>query len=182
MYLLVFCQYLHTSAKTDIQIVTLISCQYIMMHAFVTVAIMRRLRQKCHGLSMKWGYVDACFSISICYCSWRQGSSCPLFYINTWAMISGWLTDYPALAGEVLWRKKIFSSCELEMCAAQTLTAPQRVALTAWQSHRQSQWHPSSLSLSPGRMILVCLSIHADTSTSMTYMQIQQRYIQIQIH
>ena len=48
------------------------------------------------------------------------------------------------------------------MCAAQTLTAPQRVALTAWQSHRQSQWHPSSLSLSPGRMI--CLSIHADTS------------------
>ena len=123
-----------------------------------------------------------CFSISICYGAWRQGSSCPLFYINTWAMISGWLTDYPALAGEVLWRKKIFSSCELEMCAAQTLTAPQRVALTAWQSHRQSQWHPSSLSLSPGRMILVCLSIHADTSTSMTYMQIQQRYIQIQIH
>ena len=40
MYLLVFCQYLHISAKTDIQIVTLISCQYIMMHAFVTVAIM----------------------------------------------------------------------------------------------------------------------------------------------
>ena len=30
----------------------------------------------------------------------QQGGGCPLFYINTWAMI--WPTDYPALAGAAL--------------------------------------------------------------------------------
>ena len=119
-----------------------------------------RLRQKCHGLSMKGGYVDACFSRGICYSDWRQGPAAPCS-TTTRGPWSGLLTTQ-RWRGRCFEKNKIFSSCELEMCAAQTLTAPWRVAQIAWQSHRQSQWHPSSLSVSPGRMI--CLSIHADTS------------------
>ena len=51
------------------------------------------------------------------------------------------------------------------MCAAQTIPAP----LTAWQSHRQSQWRPSIVS--PGRYSSSYMQIHAN---AMKYMQIQE--------
>ena len=121
----------------------------------------------------------------------EPGSGSPLFYINTWAGVlqppvlhqhvrgpaapcststrgpwSGPLTT-SRWRGRSFEKNKIFWSCELEMCAAQTLPAPR----TAWQSHRQSQcqWRPSSVS--PGRYSGSYMQIQAN---AMTYMQIQE--------
>jgi len=157
-------------------------CMYavcICLYMHVCVCILNHLEKKIVKYEMSYRMYVACcmyfiysdsYSVALAWLSgWRprrprrrQGGGCPLFYINTWAMI--WPTDYPALAGAVLWKKKYIDHVNWKC-----------VLHIPYPHHGQpgsltdSQWCPSSVY--PGRYSCSYRQIQANI---MTYMQIHE--------